>query len=181
MALKHKKLPGDLLQQEELASMIRVDHAGEYGARKIYEGQLAVLKGHKEIEHMHEQELAHLEFFEKELLKRKVRPTVFMPLWSKGAFVLGAVSALLGEKAAMACTAAVEEVIDEHYGQQIDKLDHHKDEEVLQKKIAKFRAEELEHRDTGLDHGAEQMVGYKTFTFAVKKITKMAIYLSKKF
>src|SRR6185437_14105899 len=99
MTQKHKKLPGGLSKQQELDSMIRVDHAGEYGARKIYEGQLSILKNHKEIEHMYKQEQAHLEFFEKELLKRKVRPTAFMPLWSKGAFILGKVSAFLGEKA----------------------------------------------------------------------------------
>jgi ubiquinone biosynthesis monooxygenase Coq7 len=180
MSFKHSKLPGGISKQKELASMIRVDHAGEYGARKIYEGQLAILKGHKEIKHMYEQELAHLEYFEKELVRRKVRPTVFTPLWSMGAFMLGAASALLGEKAAMACTTAVEEVIDEHYKQQVEKLGQHKDEEILRKKIEKFRAEELEHRDTGLEHGAKEMFGYGIFTKAVKRITKTAILLSKR-
>lgn len=180
MTLKHKGLPRDMSDREKLASMIRVDHAGEYGARKIYEGQLAIFKKHREIEHMHKQELVHLEFFEKEMIRRKVRPTVLMPMWRIGGFVLGAVSALLGEKAAMACTIAVEEIIDEHYQQQIDELNHYREEELLKAKIKRFRAEELEHRDTGVAHNAEQMLGYTVFTKAVRAITKTAIFLSKR-
>lgn len=159
--------------------MIRVNHAGEYGAKRIYEGQLAVLKG-KEcgnvIRHMAEQEANHLKAFETLIGDRRVRPTALLPLWHVAGFALGAATALLGEKAAMACTVAVEEVIDEHYAGQMEALGS--EEPELRAAIAAFRAEELEHRDTGLAHGAEQAPAYPLLSAAIKSASRIAISLS---
>ena len=118
-------LPGDPEDREQLARMIRVDHAGEYGAKRIYEGQLAVLKrtpAAKIIRHMKDQEQEHLDAFERLIVERRVRPTVLHPIWHVAGFALGAATALLGQRAAMACTVAVEEVIDEHYAEQAEQL-----------------------------------------------------------
>ena len=119
------RLPGDLTKDELIDRIIRVDHAGEFGAKRIYEGQLAVLRGKPEaqaIERMYAQELEHLKAFEKLMVERRVRPSALHPLWNAAGFALGAATALLGPKAAMACTVAVEEVIDEHYRAQSGKL-----------------------------------------------------------
>ncbi len=166
--------------KSKVESIIRVDHAGEYGARRIYEGQLSVLKGHKEITKMLKQELEHLDYFDNQIKKRRVRPTALMPLWNVGGFAMGAITALMGEKAAMACTVAVEEVIGEHYQSQIDSLKSDKEETELTKKISKFRDEELEHKDAGLHHGAEEATGYQVLSSVIKTITKTAIFLSKR-
>ena len=166
--------------EETLEQMLRVDHAGEYGANRIYEGQLAVLKKSKlrpELEHMLEQEQEHLAKFNELLPKHNVRPSVLMPLWHVGGLALGAGSALLGEKAAMACTVAVEEAIDEHYAEQEEALP----EGELKEVVKKFRAEEIEHRDAGLEHGAEDMKGYELFHTFVKTGCKAAIFLAKRF
>lgn len=162
--------------------MIRVDHAGEYGACRIYQGQLAVLgKSDKApvIEHMAEQEKRHLETFSKLVAERRVRPTALLPLWHVAGFALGAGTALLGEKAAMACTVAVEEVIDEHYRGQIEALDG--DDPELGDTCEEFRQEELEHRDTGIEHDAEQAPGYELLTGAIKRGSRLAIWLSERF
>ncbi len=175
------RLPGDLSKAHLIDQIIRVDHAGEYGAKRIYQGQMAVLKkspAYQTIKHMAEQEEEHLEYFSKEIGERKVRPTFLMPLWHVGAYAMGAATAMMGEKAAMACTVAVEEVIDEHYREQIDLLGD--DEKELKKNIEKFRAEELEHRDIGLANNAEEAHGYPVLKGAVRFMTKMAIELSKK-
>ena len=151
---KPHRMPGDPGREEALESMIRVDHAGEYGAVRIYEGQLAVLgaaRSRPDIEHMAEQERAHLAKFDDLIRERRVRPTALMPLWHAAGFALGAGTALLGEKAAHACTVAVEEVIDEHYAEQVAHLDAEGDEEELRDTFEKFRLEELEHRDTALE------------------------------
>ena len=161
--------------------MIRVNHAGEYGAKRIYAGQLAVLRGKKceaTIKHMAEQEDVHLEEFNKMIAERKVRPTALIPLWHVAGYLLGAGSALLGEKAAMACTVAVEEVIDEHYKGQLDELKSDKKEKKLHDKIKKFRDEEIEHRNIGLKNEAEAAPGYELLTGAIKKISRTAIWLS---
>lgn len=175
-------LPGDLSPEERLARMIRVDHAGEYGARRIYEGQLAVLGKSAcapTLKHMHEQELHHLQTFEKLLVANRVRPTALQPVWHMAGFALGAATAMLGEKAAMACTVAVEEVIDEHYaGQQAQLGD---DQAELNDTIETFRQEELEHRDIGLEHGAEETPGYELLSGAVKAGSRLAIWLSERF
>ena len=142
------RLPGDLEPEALLARMLRVDHAGEYGARRIYEGQLAVLgraPSAPAIRHMYAQELRHLEAFETLLGERRVRPTALQPLWHVAGFALGAATALMGEKAAMACTVAVEEVICEHYAGQIAQLGD--DEAALRETLEDFRAEEIDARD----------------------------------
>lgn len=183
MTIKQKSLPGDLKTTQLIDQIIRVDHAGEHGAKRIYEGQLAVLKNHKAISHMMEQELEHLEYFTQQMKKLKVRPTVLSPIWSMGGFVLGALTAALGEKAAMACTVAVEEVIVEHYDQQLQQLSKLGGDEIpteLLSKIKKFRDDELEHHEDAIHHGAEHTVGYSILTTIVKTITKGAILLSKR-
>ncbi len=174
-------LPGDLTPDETLARMIRVDQAGEYGARRIYEGQLAVLgrsPAAATIRRMHEQELAHLETFDRLVAERRVRPTLLQPVWHVAGFALGAATALLGEKAAMACTVAVEEVIDEHYADQAERLGE--DEPELKKTIEDFRADELEHRDIGLEHDAEGAPAYPLLSGAIKAGSRLAIWLSER-
>lgn len=176
-----RKLPGDLTKRQRLEQIIRVDHAGEYGARRIYAGQLAVLKGteHEEtIRHMAEQEEVHLAAFSKLLNERGIRPTALNPLWHVGGWLLGAGTAALGSKAAMACTVAVEEAIDEHYAAQVAELED--DEKPLKRMIEKFRLEELEHRDTGLEHGAEQASAYKLLYRAIKGTCKIAIKVAER-
>lgn len=174
-------LPGDASEEEEIASMIRVNHAGEYGAKRIYEGQLAFIKDTQTratIKEMAEQEKAHLKYFEEEIKSRKVRPTALQPIWHLGGYALGAATALMGKEAAMACTVAVESVIDEHYAEQEAMLG--KDEKKLKDKITQFRAEEQEHHDTGLAEGAEEAVAYPALSAGIRGITKLAIELSKR-
>ncbi len=173
------RLPGDPRPEETIEAMIRVDHAGEYGARRIYDGQLAVLgknAGGGSIRRMAEQEKEHLDTFDRMVVDRNVRPTVLAPVWHAAGFALGAGTALLGERAAMACTAAVESVIDEHYAKQGDELGD--DEAELKSTIEQFRADEQEHHDTAIDHGAKQAPGYEVLTGAIKSGTRLAIWLS---
>lgn len=175
------RLPGDLTKEQLIDRIIRVDHAGEFGAKRIYEGQLAVLRGKPEaqvVEHMYAQELEHLKAFEKLMVERRARPSALHPIWNVAGFALGAATALMGPKAAMACTVAVEEVIDEHYRQQSAQLGQ--DEAPLKAKIDKFRAEELQHRDTGLEHGAEQAPAYPLLTGAIKAGSRLAIWLAER-
>jgi ubiquinone biosynthesis monooxygenase Coq7 len=178
------RLPGDLPREDELARMIRVNQAGEYGARRIYEGQLAVMgrkhPNHDTVKHMHEQELRHLETFDRLVSERRVRPTALQPIWHIAGFALGAATAMMGDRAAMACTVAVEEVIDEHYAKQSERLEEDRNEAELRDTIEEFRAEELEHRDTALEHGAEQAPGYEVLTAAVKTGSRLAIWLSER-
>lgn len=175
-----KKKQNKKCTSEKIAEIVRVNHAGEYGAKRIYQGQLAILKGHKEIQHMMEQEQEHLDYFEEEIKKRNVKPTIFSPIWHMAGFALGAATAVLGEKAAMACTVAVEEVIGDHYQEQLDALEGDEAEKVLRNKISKFRDDELEHRDTGLEHDAENVVGYPILSFAIKTASRIAIEISKR-
>ncbi len=173
------RLPGDLRREDLVARMIRVDQAGEYGARRIYEGQLAVLgrgPSGPTIRKMYEQELVHLEAFDELIAARRVRPTALQPLWHVAGFALGAATALMGEKAAMACTVAVEEVIDAHYAGQVEALGE--EEAALKETIESFRAEELEHRDTALAAGAEQAPAYPLLSGAIKAGSRLAIWLS---
>ena len=165
----------------DIDAMIRVDHAGEYGAVRIYQGQLAVLKhgaAADTIRHMAAQEERHLKAFDKLVNERKVRPTALEPVWRAAGFALGAATALMGGKAAFACTAAVEEVIDEHYAGQVAALEGKDD--VLQATVAEFRAEEAEHRETALENGAEQAPGYKLLSKAIKAGCRVAIKLSER-
>lgn len=172
-------LPGDPSEAELVERILRVDHAGEYGAVRIYEGQLAVLGtagAGAAIRRMAAQEQRHLDAFNRLLPQRKVRPTVLSPLWHVAGFALGAATALLGERAAMACTVAVEDVIDEHYAGQIAALGAREPE--LKTMIAEFRRDELAHRDEGLAHGAEQAPGYEVLSAAIKAGSRLAIWLS---
>lgn len=164
------------------ASMIRVDQAGEYGATRIYAGQLAVLRpsspAAKLISRMAMQEQRHLERFDHLLAERRIRPTALQPLWKVAGFALGAGTALISEEAAMACTEAVETEIDRHYQRQLDDLDD--DDPELSADIAEFRAEELEHRDTAREAGAARAVGYPLLTGAIRAACRAAIALSKR-
>lgn len=171
--------PGDLSPKEMIDRLIRVDHAGEFGAVRIYEGQYAVLKNTEDaatIQHMKEQEEVHREKFEKLIAERRVRPTALSPLWHVAGYALGAGTALLGREAAMACTEAVEEVIDEHYLHQLEQLGE--DEPELRDVIQQFRDEEIEHRDIARERGAKDAPGYELLTAAVKSGSKLAIWLS---
>ena len=175
------RLPGDPTREELIARMIRVDHAGEYGARRIYDGQLAVLGKRgaaPAIRAMAEAEQAHLDAFDNLLVERRVRPTALSPVWHVAGYALGAASALLGERAAMACTVAVEEVIEEHYAGQARRLGE--DEAELRQTLEEFGADESRHRETGLAHGAEQAPGYEALSAAVKRGTRLAIWLSER-
>jgi ubiquinone biosynthesis monooxygenase Coq7 len=176
-----ERLPGDPDAREAVARILRVDHAGEYGAKRIYQGQLAVLRGtrhEKTLRHMQAQEQAHLDTFSRLIGERQVRPTALLPLWHVAGFALGAATALLGPRAAMACTVAVEETIDEHYRRQHELLGD--DEAPLRENIEQFRQEELEHRDIGLEHGAEQAPGYRLLSAAIRAGCKLAIKASER-
>jgi ubiquinone biosynthesis monooxygenase Coq7 len=165
----------------DIDSMIRVDHAGEYGAVRIYEGQLAVLGRRASgdtIRHMAEQEQRHLKKFDTLVNERRVRPTALSPVWQMAGFALGAATALMGEKAAFACTTAVEEAIDEHYAGQIEALGD--SDPALKQTVEDFRADEAAHRQTALDNGAEQAPGYKLLSQAIKAGCRVAIKLSEK-
>lgn len=181
---RRRPLPGDPDRRARLERILRVDLAGEYGARRIYDGQLAVLgrtKAGPTIQHMWEQEAEHLDYFQKAVPRHRVRPTALQPLWHMAGFALGAGTALLGEKAAMACTVAVEEVIDEHYADQAAQLSDEGEEGELKRAIEKFRADELEHRDTGLAHGAEETAGYEALSAVIKAGSRLAIWLSERY
>jgi ubiquinone biosynthesis monooxygenase Coq7 len=174
-------LPGDPSRDVQVARIIRVDHAGEYGAACIYAGQLAILRRRETapvLREMQAQEQEHLDRFAELIHRRRVRPTAMLPLWHLAGFALGAATAALGERAAMACTVAVEEAIDAHYTSQIDSLD---DSEVeLRGTLTKFRQEELRHRDTALAHGAGQAPGYRLLSAAIKAGCRMAIRISER-
>jgi ubiquinone biosynthesis monooxygenase Coq7 len=179
MTAPSPRLPGDPPRAEGIARMIRVDHAGEYGAARIYDGQLAVLGRSPSmpvIRRMAEQEKRHLAAFDRLVVERRVRPTLLSPLWHVAGFALGAATALLGERAAMACTVAVEEVIDAHYAQQIEALGA--EEPELKATLAAFRGDEIEHRDTGLAHGAAEAPAYTLLSAAIKTGSRLAIWLS---
>jgi len=163
--------------------IIRVDHAGEYGAARIYAGQLAVLGRSRHagtLQHMKDQEQVHLDTFAGLIAARRVRPTALLPFWNIAGFALGVVTAAMGTRAAMACTVAVEETIDEHYAAQEAALETDEDEAPLRATIAKFRAEELEHRDIGLANEAEKAIGYRLLSRVIKTGCKAAIALSER-
>ena len=170
---------------KKIEEFIRVDHAGERGAVKIYEGQLLALNTlvknedlRKTIEEMKVHEKEHCEYFEMEIKKRKIRPTKFLPLWDLLGVGLGFGSTLLGKKAAMLCTASVEEVIDKHYQSQIDQLGS--DEKDLKKKIIKFRQDEINHKDIAYDEGATKKGPYLLLDKIIKTGSKIAINISEK-
>ena len=168
-----------------LEEIIRVDHAGERGAIKIYEGQLLALKTFKQneslkekIEEMKEHEKEHYEFFDKEIQKRNISPTKLLPLWDLMGVTLGFGTAMLGEKAAMLCTASVEEVIDGHYKNQTRKLGE--DEKELRKKIIKFREDELNHKNIAYENGATKEGLYGFLDKVIKTSSRIAIAISEK-
>ena len=181
MTQKRRRLAGDPDPRQLLERVLRVDHAGEYGAKRIYAGQLAVLGKAPcapTLRHMAEQEDRHLAAFDRLLPERRVRPTLLSPLWHVGGFALGAATALMGEKAAMACTEAVEDVIDNHYAGQIEKLGEA--EPALRDLIEEFRLEEVGHRDTAREQGAEEAPGYPLLSRGIRAITRGAIWLSER-
>ena len=171
--------------KNKIEEFIRVDHAGERGAIKIYEGQLLALntfvkddKLKKMIEKIKNHEKKHLDFFNKEIKKRNIKPTKLLPLWDLLGVGLGFGSAIIGKKATMLCTASVEEVIDEHYQNQINELDS--DEKVLKEKIKKFRDDELHHRDIAYEQGASKKGLYAILDKIIKTGSKVAINISEK-
>jgi 3-demethoxyubiquinol 3-hydroxylase len=170
------------LSPRAIASMIRVNQAGEYGAKRIYAGQLAIMGDRhpaaRSIAHMAEQEQRHLDAFDRIIAERGIRPTVVQPFWHVAGFALGAVTAAIGPEAAMACTAAVETEIDAHYREQLEELGDTEPELAAQ--IADFRAEELEHRDTALAEGAERAPGYPIMSAAIRLGCRAAIALAKR-
>src|SRR5713226_5089271 len=169
-------LPGDPVPEAEIAAMIRVDHAGEYGAVRIYDGQLAIIgrgRARDEISRMAEQEKRHLAAFDALVRARQVRPTLLHPLWHVAGYALGAATALLGEAAAMACTVAVEEVIDEHYRGQAERLGDA--DPALKDRILAFRADEAAHRQVAIEHGASDTPGYELISAAIKTGSRLAI------
>ena len=172
--------PGD--RRPDRASMLRVNQAGEYGATRIYAGQLAVLRRNsaasKLIARMAGQEQRHLTRFNALMAERSVRPTALQPVWDVAGFALGAATALMSEEAAMACTDAVETEIDRHYGRQLEELGD--DDPELAADIKEFRAEELEHRDSARQAGAARAFGYPLLTAAVRAGCRVAIGLSKR-
>jgi ubiquinone biosynthesis monooxygenase Coq7 len=166
--------------------MLRVDHAGEYGAVQIYRGQEAVFSKlpHKRrmtelLREMAEGEQKHLDAFDRLLAERRTRPTLLAPIWNAAGFALGAGTALMGEKAAMACTSAVESVIEKHYQEQVDELDG-KNEDELRETFAEFREDELGHHDTAIAEGAEEAFGYRLLRGAIEAGCRAAIRITEK-
>jgi len=172
--------PGD--RRADAASMLRVDQAGEYGATRIYAGQLAVLRRNspesKLIARMAAQEQRHLDRFDQLIAERRVRPTALQPLWNVAGFALGAATALMSEKAALACTDAIETEIDKHYSQQLSELGE--DDPELASDISEFRLDELDHLETARKAGATNAFGYPLLTAAIRAGCRMAIELSKR-
>ena len=171
--------------KRKIEEFIRVDHAGERGAIKIYEGQLLALKTIKQdetlkdkIEEMKEQEKEHLQYFEKEIQKRKIKPTYLLPLWDVMGVALGFGTVLLGKKAAMLCTASVEEVIEDHYQNQLKKIGN--DEIDLKAKIEKFKRDEVNHKNIAYETGATNKGLYSVMDKVIKTGSKIAINISEK-
>ena len=184
-----------MLSKQKISEIIRVNHAGEFGAKVIYDGQIVALKLKKDldsvelVQHMKNQEDIHFDYFNKEISAQKIRPTIMQPLWKVGGFAMGFLTGLIDKRAAMCCTTAVEEVIDEHYQQQLNLIEKEQSflaegerEKIalLKEKIEKFRAEELEHRDIGYEHKAAELPYFKPLSAMVKLTTKFAIAVSKR-
>jgi 3-demethoxyubiquinol 3-hydroxylase len=174
-----RRLPGDLSEKDEVKQMIRVNHAGEFGAIRIYQGQLAIMRSSPEknlVKEMLKGEQVHFDEFNTMIKSRKIRPTALMPIWNIAGFALGAATALMGKKAAFACTIAVESVIEKHYAEQKDRLSL--DEKELAQTISKFRDEELEHHDTSIKNGGKETIAFPYIDKLVQKGSKLAIWLS---
>jgi 3-demethoxyubiquinol 3-hydroxylase len=174
-------LPSPLTPHQQLSRMLRVNQAGEHGAVRIYQGQLAALADSaaaETIAHMREQEQTHYAYFNQAIAKYRTRPSLLSPIWHGLGYALGAGCGTLGVKAAMACTIAVEEVIAEHYQAQIDQLANMPEHAELRATITQFRAEELEHHDIGIEHDATELEVYPVLTAMVKAGSKFAIWLA---
>lgn len=181
MARRTVRRPGQSRDNRRIEEMIRVDHAGEYGAVAIYKGQQAVFKGkphkakiYRQLQHMADDEQAHLDAFDQLIMERKVRPTALGPAWNIAGFGLGAITALMGEKAAHACTEAVESVIEGHYGEQVEEL-RAMGEDELADQFAKFQEEEVAHKDLAVEEGAKDAVGYPVLSKLIETGCKLAI------
>jgi len=174
-------------RSQQLEEMIRVDHAGEYGAVRIYEGQLAIFgrspqtqKVAATLRRQRDEEQAHLERFNTLINEREVRPTMLAPVWHVAGFALGAATALMGEKAAHACTAAIEEVISDHYGAQLEALGDQKEEKELRETIEEFRRDEIRHREEAISEGAHEAPAAPLLSAAIKTACRIAIKMSEK-
>ncbi len=173
-------LPGDQKKDKFIKSVIRVNHAGEYGAKQIYSGQIKFSKNTSErkiLKHMADQEQQHLDFFSAEMIKQRVRPSLLMPLWHVAGFMLGAGTALLGKNAAMIATEAVEDVIDKHYQEQ---LKSNQLPQELAEKIEKFRQEEIEHQNIAQNNMQNLNMGHRILSKLIKAGCKLSIFLAKK-
>jgi len=171
------------IQRHQLHQMLRVNQAGEHGAVRIYQGQKAVLGDSSigaELDHMAAQEQQHKKLFDDLIVKNHVRPTLLSPLWHGAGYALGFATALMGKKAAMACTVAVEEVIEEHYQDQLDALESNDHTPEVTTIIRKCQAEESEHKDLALEKEAKSFIGYTPLSLAIKGGAKVAIWLSKR-
>lgn len=180
---RQSPLLADESKKQIIDRMIRVDHAGELGARRIYAGQLAVLGNTsvgKVIEEMAAQELKHLNTFNNLIVQRRVRPTALLPVWHVAGYTLGVGTALLGKEAAMACTVAVEEVIAQHYNDQVRTLLPWSDEEELRTTFRQFRDEELEHKETGIEYDAKRAPFYRALSSVIKLGCRAAIAVSER-
>ena len=178
------KNPSHNTKSNSIQSMLRVDHAGEFGAIRIYKGQLAALKDKKAkdlVMHMLDQEYTHFNYFNEKMKNKEFRKSLLMPFWNIAGYTLGYITASMSPRAAMACTVAVEETIDEHYLEQIKKLSSHPEEADLLKSIERFRQEELEHRDIGIENKAKETIGYKLISNTIKLGCRAAIAIAKKF
>lgn len=171
------------MKNPDIHRIIRVNQAGEYGATRIYAGQLAVLKNSSistSLNEMYQQETAHLKKFNELAVQEAITPTLFQPVWYVGGYLLGAITALLGEKSAHACTIAVEEVIADHYQQQITQLEGIPSQNELKEIITQFRQEEIDHKDHAIEEGGLQAPGYSLLSTVVKSISKTAIWISER-
>jgi ubiquinone biosynthesis monooxygenase Coq7 len=178
-----KRFPTDASVADKIASIIRVDHAGEYGAVQIYKGQLQGARSQAlrdQLQPLLDQEQKHKLLFEDLLKQHQVRPTLFQPLWHVGGYALGYLTARLGDKAAWACTVAIEEVIDGHYASQEKMLAEDSAHQELYHHIHQCRLDEMDHKEQGLSNGAEQAPAYFVLSTVIKGITKGAIFLSKR-
>jgi ubiquinone biosynthesis monooxygenase Coq7 len=178
--------PGPARDRRSIEAMLRVDHAGEYGAVRIYKGQRAVFGANRattriarQLREMEADEQHHLDAFDGDIRAGRARPTVLAPIWNAAGFALGAVTALMGERAAHACTEAVETVIEEHYNQQIDQL-HAMGETELVERVTRFRDEEVAHKNLAVDEGARSAPGYPLLSAAIKAGCHTAIAVSKR-
>lgn len=168
--------------KKKIEEIIRVDHAGEFGAQKIYEGQIDKIQSlddKKLIQHMLDQELEHLEYFDHQMKIKNVRPTFLMPIWNICGYYVGAISAFLGIKSAMLVTEKVEEVIENHYLEQINYLQENDPDNAMLRKIIKFRQDELEHKHIAIENESEKAFANDMFATIIKSVCTAAIYLSK--